>query len=182
MISSSNLTCKSKVTSAITISSDCKAIVGLHLGKHEVIINDSGYTATATVTVIPQVKTLASQGAGALYHLVVTPTGNLLAWGRNYFASLWQGADSQDSYLPICVKNTAGTDKLANIVSASTGADTAMALTEEGEVFFWGDSNNPTRPSYIRNAANTGNLKNIVQGSAGHRNFAALADDGTVYT
>ncbi|MBK7005865.1 MAG: hypothetical protein IPH37_12645 [Burkholderiales bacterium] len=93
--------------------------------------------------------------------------------------------------LPTPVKDQAGTGELSGIVAAATGREgTALALTEDGEVWSWGDYRSlgrtanveETLPGKVRNAANNGTLSGIVSVSIGDTNAVALADDGTVYS
>lgn len=184
MIPAAHLSCSAPVVAQLTISSDCKTITGLRLGTQQVTVSGDGYSATVALKVIPQRKTLGTQGDTSTdpYNLVVTPQSNVLAWGPAWFGDLGQGANQANLYLPTFVKNAAGTNNLSNIVAASAGGNTSLALTEDGQVFTWGILPGTNLPVYVPNPANNGNLQHIVQVSAGDSNMVALSDDGTVYT
>ncbi|MBK9237843.1 MAG: hypothetical protein IPO19_18435 [Rhodoferax sp.] len=89
------------------------------------------------------------------------------------------------------MKDQTGLGELSGVVAVSAGnGASAMALTEDGEVWSWGDtttlgrpsSNGESLPGKVRNAANNGSLSGIVAVSVGDDNAMALADDGTVYS
>ena len=184
IIPAARLSCSAPVIAQLTISSDCKTITGQRLGMQQVTVSGDGYSASLMLKVIPQRKTIGTQAAAENpeYNLVVTPQGNVLAWGADGSGNLGLGVSGAKAYLPTAVKNAAGSGILSNIVAASTGDGTALALTEDGQVLSWGGTNSSKLPVNVRNPANNGNLQHIVQVSAGDSNMVALADDGTVYT
>jgi len=118
----------------------------------------------------------------------------VLAWGANPGGVLGQGKSANDLVslaLPTVVKDQAGQAELMGIVAVSAGVGSALALTEDGEVWSWGNNgeaelgrviaNGDSLPGKVRNPANTGNLSHIVAISMGDSNAMALADDGRVY-
>ena len=176
-----------------TVSADCRSITGLRLGQTDISISGAGVSATLRVKVVPQRQILGTQsssgsGSGG-YNLLVTPGGDVMAWGSNHSLVLGQGSGSATtSSLPVWVKDSAGTGALTNIVQSSAGETDAMALTDAGQVMVWGELHDFARsgakqlPSLVRNPANNGPLSSIVQVAVGSANAVALADDGRVFT
>jgi alpha-tubulin suppressor-like RCC1 family protein len=125
--------------------------------------------------------------------MVVTPQGNLLAWGGNPYGVLGQGKGVlafPSSSLPVQVLDPSGKAPLDHVVAASVGTINALAVTESGEVVSWGDSsqlgndtvpNSTSLPVPVLNATGTSHLDHIVAVSQGDWNSLALADDGTVF-
>lgn len=188
------LHCISANTVALSVASDCSAVTGMRLGLVAIAVSAGGVTANVNIKVIPQAQPIGTQGLTQFHNLVVTPAGKVLAWGANYKGVLGQGKtfpEVNSVALPTPVKDQAGTGELSGIVAASTGREgTALALTEDGEVWSWGDYRSlgrtanveETLPGKVRNAANNGTLSGIVAVSIGDTNAVALADDGTVYS
>lgn len=92
--------------------------------------------------------------------------------------------------LPTPVKDSTGQGVLTGIVAASAGNTSALALSEEGEVYSWGSSqalgrtavNGDPLPKKVLDPAGTSSFKGIVAAMVGDDNAVALADDGTVYS
>lgn len=188
------LTCASANTVVLRVAADCSSVTGMRLGVHTLAVSAGSVSANVTIKVIPQAQPIGTQGSTQVHNLVVTPAGKVLAWGANYKGVLGQGktyTQVNSVALPTPVKDQAGTGELSGIVAASTGSEgTALALTEDGEVWSWGDYRSlgrtanveETLPGKVRNAANNGTLSGIVAVSLGDTNAVALADDGTVYS
>jgi alpha-tubulin suppressor-like RCC1 family protein len=135
----------------------------------------------------------ASSYGGGQYNLVVTTDGRVLAWGANSGGVLGQGQSATELVslaLPTPVKDGTGQSVLTGIVAASAGNTSALALSEEGEVYSWGSSqalgrtaaNGDPLPKKVLNPSATSSIKGIVAASVGDDNAVALADDGTVYS
>jgi alpha-tubulin suppressor-like RCC1 family protein len=198
-VPAANISCTALDTTALTVAPDCSSIKANRLGVQQIRLAGNGATATISLKVIPQRRALATQGVsgefgGGDHNLVVTPAGNVLAWGANPSSVLGQGVapSTLDSVsLPVMVKDATGTGYLSDIVSASAGESADMALTEGGEVLVWGGNGdtfgrttakNWALPASVPNPANNGHLSHIVQVGVGDHNAVALADDGSVYT
>lgn len=185
-----HLTCTAGDASKLFVSGDCRTAVSHTLGEQTITVAGDGVTASLPLLVIPKRQPLGTgAGSGGDFNLVVTATGNLLAWGGNQSGVLGQGADIlklESSSLPLPVKNSQGNGTLENIVAASGGELNAGALTEDGKVLIWGSdyyfpsTGNPSLPNRMPNPAGTGDLSHIVQVAVGSRNAAALTDEGTV--
>lgn len=188
------LTCASANTVALRVAADCSSVTGMRLGVHTLAVSAGSVSANVSIKVTPQAQPIGTQGSTQFHNLVVTPAGKVLAWGANYKGVLGQGKtfpEVNSVALPTPVKDQAGTGELSGIVAASTGREgSALALTEDGEVWSWGDYRSLGRtanvdealPGKVRNAANNGTLSGIVAVSIGDTNAVALADDGTVYS
>ena len=180
----------------LTISADCSAATGQRLGSYDFTVSGSGQTAQASLTVIPQAQPFPVGGASLNALGIVTPSGNVLTWGSNFTSGLGQGKDSAaqvTSPLPGSVKDSAGTGILTSIVSASIGSDGAFALTESGQLWFWGRNQERIAgqtsgvgvyllPVAVSNSAGNGPLQRVVSAVTGGRNATALLDDGSVYS
>lgn len=188
------LTCSSANTVALSVAPDCSAVTGMRLGVQTLAVSSGNVSANVSIKVIPQAQPIGTQGSTQSRNLVVTPAGKVLAWGANTNGVLGQGKTFtalNSVALPTPVKDQAGTGELSGIVAASTGRDgSALALTEDGEIWSWGEYRTLGRtanvdealPGKVRNAANNGTLTGIVAIALGDDNALALADDGTVYS
>lgn len=194
------LACSSPNTVALTVAPDCSSMTGQRLGMQTITVSAGGVTANASVKVIPQAQPIGTHGTGSNspYNLVVTQQGTVLGWGSPIYGTAGQGAAFPQSNnpvtLPLAVKDESGAGELSNIVAVSSGVLSALALTEDGEVWSWGSAgssrgmgrpdtttNAMLLPGKVRNAANSGPLRGIVAVAAGDWNAVALADDGSVY-
>jgi alpha-tubulin suppressor-like RCC1 family protein len=194
------LTCTSDAPAELVVGTDCASVSGRRLGTHTVTVTAGGVSAKAQVKVIAPPYPLGSHGAASShgsgqYNLVVTPDGRVLAWGANPGGALGQGqteAELTRQPLPVAVKDGTGQDVLRGIVAVSAGSVSALALTEDGEVYSWGlnDDNRLGRaapngdalPGKVLGPAGGAALRGIVAVSAGDSNAVALGDDGAVYS
>ena len=192
------LTCSSDTPSTLVVAADCSSINGKRLGNQLITVSGGGVSAQASIKVIPQPQPLGTQGSASSngsgqYNLVVTTDGRVLGWGANVAGVLGQGksiTQLASLALPTAVKDATGGADLKNIVSVSAGNQSAMALTEDGEIFSWGDNNNGVLgrtalngdplPGKVVDAAGTSTLKRVVSVSVGDENAVALLDDGSV--
>ncbi len=194
------LSCTSDTPTALSVAADCSTLTGKRLGMQSVSVSGAGLTAQVMVKVIPQAQALASHGpssatGGGQFNLVVTSSGRVLAWGANPDGVLGQGktsAELESLSLPTAVKGSGGTAELTGIVAASAGTGSALALTEDGEVYSWGQNgdhelgrvaaNGDLLPAKVVSPTGSGTLQHIVAVSMGDSNAVALADDGTVFS
>ena len=194
------LSCSAVDSTQLSVAADCSSLTGLRLGTQKITVSGGGVSAVASVKVIPPAVAIGTHGVTSSngsgdYNLVVTPTGQLLAWGANPGGVLGQGqtqAQLSNLSLPTAVKDAAGSGTLGNVVAASAGNTTALALTEDGEVYAWGDNGSDqlginqvvsgvTLPTKVVSATGSGSLQHVVSVSVGASNALALVDDGTVY-
>lgn len=202
VIPASQVSCSATNPAVLTVAPDCSSVTPLRLGQQTIQVSGNGVTASATLTVIPQMQAIGTHGVTSNngsgdYNLIVLPNRSALGWGANVgVGTLGQGLSStqlQNAALPIPVLSAAGGAPLADIVAVSAGVSNALALTSKGLVYSWGANGNSQLgrdgvpngsavPGLVANSANTGPLQNIVQISMGDNNAAALADDGTVAT
>ncbi|MBQ4088094.1 MAG: fibronectin type III domain-containing protein [Clostridia bacterium] len=64
----------------------------------------------------------------------VDENGKLYAWGNNYSGQLGIGSEA------LMVENPTVVSKLENVLSVAAGAEHALALTADGNVYAWGDN------------------------------------------
>ncbi len=182
------LTCSSAAVESLVVAADCSTVKGLRLGLQTVTVSGGGVSARVTVKVTPQAHPLGTQVNSDDYNVVVTPDGRVLAWGDSLLGQSASGAAASVS-LPTAVKDTTGSSVLTGIVAASAGDGSALALTEDGEVYSWGSgylgrtvSNGDPLPGKVVDATGNGTLKRIVAVAANYSGGTALADDGVVYS
>lgn len=82
---------------------------------------------------IPAGITVTGVGAGSLFSLARTSSGQVLAWGDDAFGQLGDGR-ARNSDLPVRVKIPAG----ARVTAVSAGGGFGLALTTTGRVLAWG--------------------------------------------
>lgn len=196
------LTCTSDNPTTLLVAADCSTVTGQRLGAQTFTVSSaSGVSAKASVKIIPQAQPLGSHGVTSEnndgpFNLVVTQDGRVLAWGANARGALGQGqskAQLGHLSLPTAVKDTSGQGTLKDIVAASAGSYSALALTEDGEVYSWGANNNNVLgraqgvqedplPGKVLSPTGTTPLQRIVAISIGYENALALSDEGIVYS
>ena len=196
------LTCTSDNPTTLVVAADCSTVTGQRLGAQTFTVSSaSGVSAKASVKVIPQPQPLGSHGVTSQnndgpFNLVVTQDGRVLAWGANAHGALGQGqskAQLGHLSLPAAVKDTSGQGTLKDIVAASAGSYSALALTEDGEVYSWGSNNQSVLgrdsgvqedplPGKVLSPTGTTPLQRIVAISIGYENALALSDEGIVYS
>ena len=193
------LSCSSDAPVALVVAADCSTLSGQRLGYHQITVSSGATSAKVAVKVVPVAQPLGQQGVATAVQMVVTADGRVLAWGSNNSGEMGQGKSASELPslgLPTAVKDGSGTASLTGIVAVSAGAGTALALTEDGEVYSWGDHGgyalgrnlaNPSAsdsplPGKVQGPTGSGSLRNIVAVSIGSNNAVALADDGSVYT
>jgi alpha-tubulin suppressor-like RCC1 family protein len=194
-IISGPLTCSSDTPATLIVAADCSSVTGKRLGNQSITIASGGISATASVKVIPQPQPLAINTSKGYYNLVVTTEGRVLAWGTNASGQLGQGklvSVLKQNSLPLAVKDTTGLLELKGIVAVSAGEESALALSEDGEVYSWGNNssgqlgrtvlNDDPLPGKVVSPTGTSTLQHIVAISVGEDNAIALADDGRVYS
>jgi alpha-tubulin suppressor-like RCC1 family protein len=147
--------------------------------------NDQGQLGDGTVLDRSQMRRMGAvpeayvcAAFGQAHGLAATATGEVFAWGDNYFGQLGDGSASSRR-VPGIVTGLSG------VVQVAAGDYHSLALCVDGTVWAWGGNHSgqlgdgshgnhgtPTRIS---------GLENIVRIVAGARHSAALAADGTVW-
>jgi alpha-tubulin suppressor-like RCC1 family protein len=104
---------------------------------------------------------IVSIASSTAHSLILTSEGHVYSWGYNGCGAVGDGTTDTTNG----VKLVAG---LENIVAISAGDCTSSAITNLGELFFWGDNRvfNSTTPSLI------------AYGSFGEEKLVALASSG----
>jgi alpha-tubulin suppressor-like RCC1 family protein len=196
------LTCVSDNTTTLVVAADCSTVTGQRLGAQTFTVSStSGVSAKASVKVTPPAQPLGSHGPASsngprAINLVVTQNGRALAWGSNLSGVLGQGlleSPLDHLSLPTAVKDSSGQAALNGIVAASAGDQSALALTEDGEVYSWGKTygsvlgrtataTEDPLPGKVLGPTGTAPLQHIVAISVGGGNALALSDDGLVYS
>jgi alpha-tubulin suppressor-like RCC1 family protein len=88
---------------------------------------------TPVVVSLPSGTTVTAIGGGQYHSLALTSTGQVLAWGYNYWGQLGNGSFT-DSYTPVQVSLPSGT----TVTAIAGGGDHSLALTSNGQVLAWG--------------------------------------------
>ena len=90
-------------------------------------------SSTPVAVSLPSGTTVIAIAGGGAHSLGLTSTGQVLAWGRNYYGQLGNGTTT-DSNIPVAVTLPSGT-----IVTAIAGGGAhSLALTSTGQVLAWG--------------------------------------------
>ena len=76
---------------------------------------------------------IVSVAAGYGHSLALTESGEVWAWGNNWYGQLGDGTTT-DRYTPVLVEG------LGDVVSIAAGYGHSLAFTESGEVWAWGDN------------------------------------------
>ena len=192
------LTCTSDVPTALLVAIDCSSLTGRRLGAQVVTVAGGGWTAKATIKVIPQAQPLGSHGPSSPsgdgeINLVTTTDGHVLAWGANPNGALGQGLSASQLVslsLPTAIKDSSGQALLIGIVAVSAGDKTGFALTEDGEIYSWGDNGDGILgraasngdPLLVKAASGAGLLNGITMVAAGGNHALALDSAGQVYS
>lgn len=126
---------------------------------------------------------IVSIAAGQGGSVAVTAGGKLYTWGSGSFGALGHG-DSKDQWAPKQVESV----KDLTFVRAAMGANHALALTTDGQVYSWGhnaskqlgrsDAKEDPLPGKV---SVPGDVK-IVSVACGKSHSVAIAEDGTVFT
>lgn len=193
-------TCASDNTDNLTVAADCSTMTGKRLGQQMITVSSGGVSGKASVKVIPQPQPIGTHGpassfGGGDFNLVVTTDGRVLAWGANTGGVLGRGTadtSANNLSLPTAVKDTSGNGTLTGIVAVSAGKQSALALTEDGEVYSWGANtdhrlgrtalNGDPLPGKVVGPDGVTPLQRVVAISVGDSNALALLDDGTAYS
>ena len=75
---------------------------------------------------------------GQTHAYALLETGEVVAWGNNYYGQLGNGQTISET-TPVYVKINA-TERLSNIAMISAGGNHGFALTNNGEALAWGDN------------------------------------------
>ncbi|MCU0782392.1 MAG: hypothetical protein MUF04_15030, partial [Akkermansiaceae bacterium] len=125
---------------------------------------------------------------GNTFSLALCADGTLAAWGSSSAGALGAGSTTQ-SKVPLAVDQT-GVLAGRRVVQIATGADSVLALCDDGTLVSWGhdgsgqlgnDSKNESRSTPVlvdRSGVLAG--KTVVQVAAGNSHCLALCSDGSV--
>ena len=137
-------------------------------------------------------KTIASIGTANDTSYAVTSDGQLFSWGCNSYNLL--GSGSEDGLLKFNTPtNISATSILAGkrVVQVDGGENSAIALTDDGEVYTWGGNwfgtlgDGTTNESSVPVAVDMNGVLagvTVVDVAVGAYNSYALSDDGRVYS
>ncbi len=130
--------------------------------------------------------------AGGYHTLALKSDGTVVAWGRNEFGELGNGAITGLEPTPVAVVGVGGSGFLANVVAIAAGTVHSLALRSDGTVVAWGrdddgqlgngsaSSANQATPVVVVGVGGGGALTSVVALSAGGAHNLALKSDGTV--
>ena len=121
----------------------------------------------------------ATAGGNTQHTVVVTPDGNVWAWGTNTNGQLGDGTTTTRS-VPTQVTGVSG------MTAVAVGGSHTLALASDGTVWAWGANSNgqlgdgttTQHPSPVHLTS----LTSVVAIAAGSAHSMALRSDGTVYT
>ncbi len=84
---------------------------------------------------LPAGVTVTAVATGGKHSLALTSTGEVLAWGNNFYGQLGDGT-TKDSHTPVPVALPKGT----TVVAVAAGGTSSLAVTTAGQVLAWGDN------------------------------------------
>ena len=96
----------------------------------------NGSTTNSSLPVavsLPLGTTVTAIAGGDSHSLALTTTGQVLAWGSNYYGQLGNGTTT-NSNAPVLVTLPSGT----TVTAIAAGANHSLALTSTGQVLAWG--------------------------------------------
>ena len=133
---------------------------------------------TLVVSLMTAPAAASTLAAGGSHTVVVTPDGNVWAWGANSSGQLGDGTTSAKT-TPTQITS------MTDVIAVAAGASHTLALREDGTVWAWGysgygqigDGFTSNRTSPVQLA-----LTDIVAIAAGEYHSVALEADGTVWT
>jgi alpha-tubulin suppressor-like RCC1 family protein len=125
---------------------------------------------------------------GGYYHsLALLNDGTVWAWGYNGYGQLGNG-NTTTSYLPVQVKDAAGTGVLTGIVWIAAGGYHSMAVKNDGTVWTWGYNNlgqlgngTTTNSSLPVQVSTSTGLTNAVECAASLYHSVARTGGGAVF-
>jgi alpha-tubulin suppressor-like RCC1 family protein len=128
--------------------------------------------------------------AGPWHALALKTDGTVVAWGRNQYGQLGDGAPTATVAVPRTVEISAGVP-LSNVVAIAAGATHSVALLADGSVYAWGynvygalgDGTTINRPraALVKDSNGVG-ITGITAISAGEDVSVYLRSDNTVLT
>jgi len=118
--------------------------------------------------------------AGYSHSLALTSSGDIYAWGYNYYGQLGNGTTS-NSYTPVKV-----TGLTISAIGVTAGEDYSLALMSSGEVYAWGKNSNGqlgdgTTTNRYTPTKVTGLPTDVVKVTAGSAHSLALTSSGSIY-
>lgn len=126
--------------------------------------------------------------AGLTQSYALLKSGEVVAWGDNYYGQLGNGNTTREKF-PVYVRKSDGSH-LQNIVYIAAGAFFGIAITVDGKVWGWGKNSenelgcgNKLNHSYAIQILNDQQnlLSNIAQASCGFKHALFLTKTGEVY-
>ena len=189
--------CSTTDAAKVSISGNCSQVTVKRLDARDVVsVTGGGYTVKLPLSSTPQRHWSGRHGLTDGFGVVITQDNRALLWSGShseYSQVLGQGTTrSQQPYVtyPIPIKNSSGSAALSDVVQASGGDGSALALGRNGSIWFWGSNDQcaggigtqyPSQlllPVQIKNAIGSAPLTNVVQAETGSTNGIALLDDG----
>jgi alpha-tubulin suppressor-like RCC1 family protein len=100
-------------------------------------LGNGGFTPSSSPVAVslPSGTTVSAIAGGGTHSLAVTSTGQVLAWGGNFFGQLGNGG-SANSYTPVPVSLPSGTSATA----VAGGRNFSLAMTSSGQILGWGEN------------------------------------------
>jgi len=92
-------------------------------------------SSTPVAVSLPSGTTVTAIAGGARHSLALTSTGQVLAWGYNFYGQLGNGTATSSS-TPVAVSLPSGT----TVTAIAAGLGHSLALTSSGQVLAWGDN------------------------------------------
>jgi alpha-tubulin suppressor-like RCC1 family protein len=134
---------------------------------------------------------IVSVSAGETHTLALKDDKTVLAWGDNGDGQIGDNTSGTGRFLPVPVKDPAGTGLLSSIVALSAGGRHSLAVKSDGTVWAWGrntvgqlgdgSSTASNLPIQVKDPAGSGTLSGITAVAAGDYHSVVRKSDGTVW-
>ena len=138
--------------------------------------DDSSWTNLSLPTRKGRATNWRGVSAGMYFSIAINANGEMFSWGQNQYGKLGLGRVNNDYFLPQRIGQKSDWEKV------SAGTDHAVAITNDGKLFFWGYLGRPSGlDSFYAVPTQVGISTNWIDISA-HQNYSiALNELGQIY-
>ena len=157
--------------------------------KKSILKTNSGcstFFVTALMLLTSWSRATAQIATGTNHTLAIQSTGNVYAWGYNYYGQLGNNTTTEET---TAVEVQTASAALSNVTDVAAGANHSVAVDSNGNAWAWGyngsgqlgngTTTNSSVAVQMQNAS--GNLTGITAIAAGDNFTVALKNDGTVW-
>lgn len=138
--------------------------------------DDTSWTYLSLPTRKGSASNWTSVSSGMHFSIAINENGQMFSWGQNQYGKLGLGRINNDYFLPQRI------GQKSNWKKVSAGTDHALAITNDGKLFFWGYLGRPSGvDSFYATPKQIGNSTNWIDISAHQNHSIALNELGQIY-